>query len=311
LSSNLTVHHGVGFYWILAPAAFLTDADPVAAVITLAFIGIGGVAAAWWLGQTVGGPLTGHITALLMALSPSAINASTFVWNANIVAPGAALASAAAWHAWRTRRARWWLLSAVGGLFMLNGHLLAAIAVPSFLALLVADVLRRPRSDWPRMLAPILGAVAIIAAGYLPVLLYDLHNDFSQSHAIAEVLARAGDAGGPSVLARVLTISRRVLAWPVSGFAESAPLSGLPAGFITAAALAAAAISGREIARQFGCWAAATTVWTVLSLSVIAPGALPHRSSVCPTTNTTPGWTQFCSRPSVPSAHACGQRVLR
>jgi 4-amino-4-deoxy-L-arabinose transferase-like glycosyltransferase len=56
LSSNLTVHHGVGFYWILAPAAFLTDADPVAAVITLAFIGIGGVAAAWWLGQTVGGP---------------------------------------------------------------------------------------------------------------------------------------------------------------------------------------------------------------------------------------------------------------
>jgi 4-amino-4-deoxy-L-arabinose transferase-like glycosyltransferase len=156
LSSNLRVYHGAGFYWILAPGAFLTDAHPVAAVLTLAFIGIAGVAAAWWLGRTVGGPLAGHLTALLMAVSPSAISASTFIWNANIVAPGAALASAAAWHAWRTRQARWWSLSAVGGLVMLNGHLLAAIAVPPFVALLVADVLRRGRSDWPRMLAPIL-----------------------------------------------------------------------------------------------------------------------------------------------------------
>src|SRR6478735_8726877 len=139
VSSSGTTHHGVAYYWLLAPGAFLSDVNPVAVVATLAVVGTAGVAATWWLGRTVGGPLAGHLAALLMAVSPSAIATSTFVWNANIVAPGAALAAAAAWQAWRTRRARWWLLSAVGGLLMLSGHLLAVAAVPSFTALVVAD----------------------------------------------------------------------------------------------------------------------------------------------------------------------------
>ena len=50
LSSAPTVHHGAWFYWILAPGAFATDAHPVAAMVTLAVIGIAGVAAVWWLG---------------------------------------------------------------------------------------------------------------------------------------------------------------------------------------------------------------------------------------------------------------------
>jgi 4-amino-4-deoxy-L-arabinose transferase-like glycosyltransferase len=273
LSSNLTVHHGAGFYWILAPSAFLTDVSPVAAVFTLALVGIAGVAAAWWLGRTVGGPAAGHITGLLMAVSPSAITESTFVWNANIVAPGAALASAAAWHAWRTRHARWWLFSAAGALLMLNGHLLAAIAIPSFIALVAADVLRRPRSEWARMLLSILGAVATIAAGYLPVLLYDLHTGFSQYHAIKEFLAapHGPDDDLPPGPMRLRNISWRLLAWPVSGFAQSAPYSGLAAAVITGAAPVAAAIVGRGITRQFAIWAFVTTVWAVLALSFIAP----------------------------------------
>src|ERR1044072_5164891 len=53
VSSFGGAHHGVGFYWLLAPSAFLTDADPVAALATLAVIGVAGVAATWWLGRTV------------------------------------------------------------------------------------------------------------------------------------------------------------------------------------------------------------------------------------------------------------------
>jgi hypothetical protein len=41
VSSAPTVHHGAWFYWILAPGAFATDAHPVAAMVTLAVIGIG------------------------------------------------------------------------------------------------------------------------------------------------------------------------------------------------------------------------------------------------------------------------------
>jgi 4-amino-4-deoxy-L-arabinose transferase-like glycosyltransferase len=85
LSSFGTAHHGVAYYWLLAPAAFLTDVDPVAAAATMAVIGVAGVAATWWLGRTVAGPLAGHVAGSLMAISPAAISASTFVWNSNVI----------------------------------------------------------------------------------------------------------------------------------------------------------------------------------------------------------------------------------
>lgn len=194
-----------------------------------------------------------------MAVSPVAINGSTYVWNANIVAPGAALASSAAWHAWRTRRARWWMLAAVGGVLMLNGHLLAGVALPSFAALMAADLLRRPRREWP--LLPMLGSVAIVALGYLP--------NVGEWQAMLDILS-AQAPGGPSLPARLVVIVRRVLAWPVSGFADSALWAGWPAALLTAAALAVI-VQKPGIARQFGCWAVATTVWGVLALAVLAP----------------------------------------
>lgn len=259
LSSAPTIHHGPWFYWVLAPGAFATDAHPLAAVATLAVIGVAGVAAAWWLGRTVGGALAGHLTGLLTAVSPVAINESTYVWNANIVAPGAALACGAAWHAWRTGRTRWWMLSAIGAVLMVNGHLLAVVALPSFAALMAADLLRRPRSERPWV--ALLGAIAIVAVGCLPYLV--------QWRAIADFFA-THDAGGPSLPARLVVISRRVLAWPVSGFADSAPWSGWPAAVVITAALLVT-IQKSGISKQFGWWAAATTVWAVLVLAVLAP----------------------------------------
>ena len=173
-----TAHHGVGFYWLLAPSAFLTDTNPVAALATVAVVGVGGVAATWWIGRTVGGALAGHVAGLLMAVSPSSINASTVLWNPDIVAPGAALATAASWHAWRTRQARWWLPAGAGSLLALHGHMFAVIIVVPLVILLAADVLRRPRSERRQMLAPVLGAAAIVAVGYAPLLVHELRYDF-------------------------------------------------------------------------------------------------------------------------------------
>ena len=270
VSSIHTVHHGIAIYWLLAPSAFLTDTDPVAAAATLALIGVAGVGGTWWLGRTVGGPLAGHVAGLLMAVSPSAIGASTFVWNSNIVGPAAALALAASWYAWRTRRARWWLAAALGLLLMLQGHLLTVIAVPAFFGLLVADVLRRCGGERRRMLGPVLGVAAILAAGYAPVLVYEVANGFAETRAIVGYAA-AGLPGAPRIFGRLPVVTWRVLAWPVSGFARSAALLGLPAAVITTAALVFGPIGGTGINRQFGRWAAATTMWTVMALSLISP----------------------------------------
>ncbi len=201
LSSFGTAHHGVAYYWLLAPGAFLTDVDPVAACATTALIGVAGVAATWWLGREIGGPIAGYVAGLLAAVSPAAISASTFVWNSNVEGPAAALAVAAGWRAWRTRRARWWMVAMVGVVVLTQAHLAAALAAPPLVGLAVADVIRRTPQERRRMWGPMMGAIAIALIGYLPFLIHELHHDFSETHAILDYLvngtSRALSACGP------------------------------------------------------------------------------------------------------------------
>lgn len=274
LSSLGTAHHGAAFYFLLAPGGFLTDNHPVAALATLALLGVGGVAATWWLGRTVAGPLAGHVAALLTAVSPSAIQASTFIWNSNIVGPAAALATAGAWHAWRTEQARWWLASAVGVVLMLNGHLLAFLLVLPLAALFVADVVRR--TERKKMIWPALGVLGIIAVGYLPLIIHEVLYDFSEIQGILSYVKGdvepAGIAPPDGLPAKAVpVIAWRLLVWPMSALVTTAPWWGIPAAVLTLGALVVAATGSASITRQYGRWAAATTAWAVLAFTLISP----------------------------------------
>ena len=101
-------HHGAVYYWLLAPAAFLSGADPVAVTVEIALLGIGAVAAVWWLARLVGGPLAAAVAGLLAAVSPAGIDESTFIWNPNPIPLFAALAFVGVVLARRSGRARWW-----------------------------------------------------------------------------------------------------------------------------------------------------------------------------------------------------------
>ena len=50
-----TFHHGALYYWLLAPAAWLTGSDPIGVTAFIALAGVGTVAATWWLGRSMGG----------------------------------------------------------------------------------------------------------------------------------------------------------------------------------------------------------------------------------------------------------------
>lgn len=283
LSSLGNAHHGVAFYFLLAPGGFMTDNHPVAALATLALIGVAGVAATWWLGSTVGGPLAGHVAALLTAVSPSAIQASTFIWNSNIVGPAAALATAGAWHAWRTERARWWLASAVGVLLMLNGHLLAFLLAVPLAALFVADVVRR--TERRRMIWPALGVLAIITIGYLPLIIHELLHDFSEIRGILAYVRGdvepAGIAPPEGLPAKAMpVIAWRLLVWPMSALVTTAPWWGIPAAVLTFGALVVAATGAAGTARDYGRWAAATTAWAVLAFTLVSPSLAVIRTGL-------------------------------
>ena len=162
-----TFHHGAVYYYLLAPAVAVFGPDPIAVMGWIALFGIGAVAATWWLARMIGGPIAAAAAGLLAAVSPSGIDASTFIWNPNLIPFASALAFAGALRAWRTRSPRWWLLAATGAMVTMQCHVVGIVVVPPLAAVFVADVRRRHRIGarlWPLLRAGIGATLIIVGA---------------------------------------------------------------------------------------------------------------------------------------------------
>jgi 4-amino-4-deoxy-L-arabinose transferase-like glycosyltransferase len=267
------VHHGALYYFLLAPAAALTGGDsPLAVVALIALAGIAAVGVTWWLARSIGGPLAGLIAGLAMAISPAAIDESTFIWNPNLIALSSAVGLAGAWRAWTTRRPGWWLLAAAGTAVTMQCHVLGVTLLPVVGALLVADMRRRrvPSERWVLLRVGLAG-LGIIALSFLPLAIHELTTDFSEVQAALTYLRAGGDPPRLEPPARFLVIASRIISWP---------LVGLITAGLTAAVIAIFGALGLTIWRFVVAkgeeriavrWLALGLGWTALALSAISP----------------------------------------
>jgi 4-amino-4-deoxy-L-arabinose transferase-like glycosyltransferase len=277
-------HHGALYYYLLAPAAALTGGDsPVAVVLLIALIGIAAVAVTWWLARSIGGPVAGFVAGLAMAVSPAAIDESTFIWNPNLIGLASALALAGAWSAWSTRRPVWWLLAAAGTAVTMQSHVLGATILPMVAALWVADARRRPsRAERSAVIRSGLVGLGLVAASFLPLVANELTTDFSE---IGAALAYLGSGGQPSALGlleRFVVIAIRVVSWPIVGLLTD----GLAAAVLAVVAVVAVVVwrstaggaDERTATRWLGlglAWSAFVLTFAAPSLSVVVAG-LPN-----------------------------------
>ena len=162
---------------------------------------------------------------------PAGIDGSTFIWNPNPiplgrrarVRGGAVRAGRAtrALVAARRRSARWSRCSSTCW---------AVVVVPPLLVAWVAGRSRARRRRGERGAGPASGRasarLAIVAAGYLPLLAYELQHDFAETRAILAYLARrrprAPRAGALGADRRSSAL--RSIAWPFAGVITDAPL---------------------------------------------------------------------------------------
>ena len=267
------VHHGALYYFLLAPAAALTSGDSPLAVVTLiALAGIAAVGLTWWLARSISGPVAGLVAGLAMAISPAAIDESTFIWNPNLIALSSAVALAGAWRAWTTRRPGWWLLAAVGAAVTMQCHVLGVTLLPVVGVLLVADLRRRRLPSERRALRRVgLVGLALIALSFLPLVIHELTTDLSEVQAALAYLRAGGDPAKLAPAARFLVISSRIISWPLVGL--------LTAGF-SAAVIAICGTLGLTIWRIVAAegderiavrWLAFGLGWTALALTAISP----------------------------------------
>ena len=267
------VHHGALYYYLLAPAAALTGGDsPLAVTVLIALGGIAAVVVTWWLARSIAGPAAGLVAGLAMAVSASAVEESTFIWNPNLIALSSAIALAGAWQAWSTRRPRWWLLAATGTAITLQAHVLGITLLPIVGALFVADARARfpggeRRGVWRYGLA----GLAIVAASFLPLAIHESQTDFSEIHAALEYLRAGGDPTALGPLARFLVIGARVASWPVTGLITDGPLAGLTATIMVSAIPVWRALAGSPFERVAARWLGLGLLWTSGFLAVASP----------------------------------------
>ena len=266
-------HHGVLYYYLLAPAAALTGADPLGVVGAIALAGVAAVAITWWLARAIGGPVAGAVAGLLMAVSASAVDESTFIWNPNLIALSSSIALAAAWRAWTNDRAAWWVVAGLGVIVTMHCHVLGSVFLPPVAGLWVADVRRRPPGPErsARIRAGML-ALALLALSYVPLAIHELGSDFSEVRAAVEFIAGGGEPSGMALPVRLLVVALRVLAWPLTGLVTEAPIAALLAAALVVGLVAWRAVAGLRAERTAARWFAATLAWTIVALTVAASG---------------------------------------
>jgi flagellar biosynthesis protein FliQ len=278
------VHHGALYYYLLSPAALLTGGDSPLAVVTLiALAGIAAVLVTWWLARDIGGPVAGLVAGLAMAVSASAVDESTFIWNPNLIALSSAIALAGAWRAWTTRDPRWWLLAAVGTAITMQCHVLGVTLLPIVGGLLVADARSRaPGGQRRRVWGFGLAGLGIVALSFLPLVVHELTNDFSEVGAALDYLRAGGDTTAIGPIGRFLIIAVRVISWPLSGLLTDAPIAALIGTAVVVAIAVWCGAFGTTRERQAARWLGFGLLWTAgfltfgsPSLSTIVPG-LPN-----------------------------------
>ncbi len=279
-------HHGAFYYFLLAPAAALSNGDPIAVTIFLALLGIAGVALTWWLARAIAGPLAGALAGVLLAVSPGAIEQSTFIWNPNPIGFFAVLSLAAAWRARTSSLASlaaeggsashatgaalalrgWWALAigAAGAVTQL--HVLGVVFLVAILAICLLEV-RRDR----RVLGGLVGGLGAITLLFAPLLVHELETGFVETQRVLDYL-RGGDEGlfGGPIAALAFTLLR-VVGWPLIGLVTDVPALAAVMLAVTIGLAALGILRARGEQRTALLWFVGILTWSTFALAFAAP----------------------------------------
>ncbi|HEX7222243.1 MAG TPA: hypothetical protein VF231_03270 [Candidatus Limnocylindrales bacterium] len=265
-------HHGVLYYYLLSPAAWLTSADPTGVVAAIALSGVAAVGVTWWLARSIGGSIAGAAAGLLMAVSASAVDESTFIWNPNLIALTSSVALAGAWRAWTTRKTGWWIVAGLGTIATMHCHVLGTAMLPVTAGLLVADWRRRTGPERSAVTRAAAVNVALLLLSYVPLAIHELTSDFSESRSAVDFITGGGEGSGTALPIRFLIVVVRVLAWPLTGLITDAPAAALIATGLVIVAIAWRLRSEREAERAAVRWLGLGLLWSTIALTFGASG---------------------------------------
>lgn len=174
------------YYYMMAPALFIANYNPIGPAIQIALLGIATVWFVWYVGRVWFGKTAGLIAAGLYAIAPTVIIYSRSSWNPNIMPFFALLSMFSIWKVWKEIKFGW--LIVLGGAYaaVLQSHYLGLLLAPSIFIFWLLTLLRIKRDKpevkrfWKKSVVGIILFLALMS----PLFFFDLRHNWINSKAI-------------------------------------------------------------------------------------------------------------------------------
>jgi 4-amino-4-deoxy-L-arabinose transferase-like glycosyltransferase len=164
------------YYYMMAPALFLSGLNPVGPAIMVALLGVFTVFLTWLFGRTWFNKESAIIAALLFAVSPVAIIYSRSSWNPNPMPLFALLCIWGIYQVWQNKKLSWLPFIGISFAFALQMHYLGFLLAPvigTFWILSLIQI-KKDKKLFPLFIKKSIFAIVMFLLLMSPLFLFDL-----------------------------------------------------------------------------------------------------------------------------------------
>ncbi|MEK7524829.1 MAG: glycosyltransferase family 39 protein [Patescibacteria group bacterium] len=191
MTSIGNMYLGPLYYYLIAPALFLSSGSPVGPAVMIALLMTATVGLTWSLARSWFGKFPALVAALLFALSPVAIIYSRSSWNPNPMPFFALISIWAIYEVWQKKKFAYLSLAAFSLAAALQMHYLGLLLIP-VLGIYWFFTLRTTGSDPVgriNFIRHTLLAIGVFALMMSPLLFFDLKHNFMNANAFKSFFA--------------------------------------------------------------------------------------------------------------------------
>lgn len=208
------------YYYMMAPALFISGLNPVGPAIMVALIGILTVFLTWYVARSWFGRQTAIAAALLYAVSPIAIIYSRNSWNPNPMPFFSLISIWGTYQVWKNKKLFWLPLIGISSAFAIQMHYLGLLLLPTFglFWLLTLIEIKKKQKQTSNFVKHTLLAVLLFLFLMSPLVLFDLKHQGMNFNALKEILsAKSGVFNFGNTLSKPFTLFSFSLSSLLSG----------------------------------------------------------------------------------------------
>lgn len=179
------------YYYLMAPALFLSSLNPVGPAVMIAVLSVATILFTWYVTRSWFGKQAAIITAILFTISPVAIIYGRTSWNPNPMPFFALLSIWGTYQIWHNKKYLWLPLIGISTAFALQMHYLAFLLLPTIglFWLLTLNKIKKGKSLQTSFIKNTIFGVLVFLLLMSPLVLFDLKHQMMNISAFKALLS--------------------------------------------------------------------------------------------------------------------------